>query len=99
MKPAKEQIADVIYSSIDELNEMLTASQRLEKSPQTVILEPGGGLDSLGFINFVSLVEDKYFDKFGQRIVLAQTDPSRDGRHPFQSIVSLVEYIDSLSDS
>ncbi|HUA38735.1 MAG TPA: hypothetical protein VMA35_10125 [Candidatus Sulfopaludibacter sp.] len=97
MKPSKEQIAEVIYASIDGVNEMLAPDQWLEKSPQTVILKQGGGLDSLGFVNFVSLVEEKYFDRFGQRIILAQTNPPQNGRHPFQSVESLIEYLDSLS--
>lgn len=98
MKPSKEQIVEVIYSSIDGLNEMLPPDQWLEKSPQAVILKQGGGLDSLGFVNFVSLVEEKYFDRFGQRIVLAQTGPSPDGQHPFQSVECLIEYIELLSN-
>lgn len=98
MRPTKEQITDVIYTSIDELNEMLGSNQQLQKSLQTAILKQGEGLDSLGFINFISLIEEKYFDRFGRRIVLAQMDPAHDDKRAFESIGNFVDYIDSLGN-
>ena len=96
MEATKGQIAETIYASIDELNEMLAPDQRLEKALTTVILKQGGGLDSLGFVNFVSLVEDKYFERFGRRIILTQPDPAANGKNPFESVATLIDYIDSL---
>ncbi len=98
MRPTKEQITDVIYTSIDELNEMLGSNQQLQKSLQTAILKKGEGLDSLGFVNFISLIEEKYFDQFGRRIVLAQIDPAHDDQRAFESIGNFVDYIDSLGN-
>lgn len=97
MSSKKEQITKAIYSSIDDLNEMLAPEQRLEKTLGTTILTQGGGLDSLGFVNFLALVEEKYFEQFGQRIVLTEIDGGPNGRHPYESIGSLVEYIDLLA--
>jgi acyl carrier protein len=99
MIPTKEQIAEVIYASIDDLNEMLAPDQRLQKSMATAILKQGSGLDSLGFVNLVSLVEEKYVERFGESIVLTQTDPARNASHPYESIGALVDYIDSLARS
>jgi acyl carrier protein len=99
MRPTKEQITDLVFASIDQLNEMLGNNHRLEKTQKTVILKDGCGLDSLGFINLVSLVEEEYLNRFGQSITLSSTDMPSDGSSPFESIGTLVEYIDSLAAS
>jgi acyl carrier protein len=99
MKPSRQNIADVVFSSIDELNEMLGSNHRLEKSLQSRILGQPNGLDSLGFINLVTLIEEKYFERFGSRIVLTQTSDKRLEGQAFESIGSLVEFIDSSGPS
>jgi acyl carrier protein len=99
MRPTKEQIADVVFASIDELNKMLGSNQRLQKTLQTTILKQGSGLDSFGFINLVSLIEEMYFDRFRERIVLTQMDSTREDKPRFESVGSLVEFIHSLAVS
>jgi acyl carrier protein len=96
MRPTKEQIAQVVFASIDELNEMLGNNRQLEKTQKTVILKNGFGVDSLAFINLVSLIEEQYLVRFGQSITLSSTDVSSEGNSPFESVESLVEYIHSL---
>jgi acyl carrier protein len=99
MKPSRQNITDVVFSSIDELNEMLGSNQRLEKSLHSRILGQPNGLDSLGFINLVILIEEKYFERFGYRIVLTQTSDKRLEEAAFESIGNLVEFIDSSCPS
>ncbi len=99
MRPTKEQITEVVFAGIDELNEMLGNNGRLEKTQRAVILKDGCGLDSLGFINFVSLIEEQYLSRFGQSITLSSADISSECNSPFESVESLVEYIQSLAGS
>jgi acyl carrier protein len=97
MRPTKDQITEVVFASIDQLNEMLGSNRQLGKTQETVILKDGCGLDSLGFVNLVSLIEEQYLNRFGQSIILSSTSKSPEGDSPFESIGSLVEYIDSLA--
>ena len=88
---------DVVFASIDELNEMLGTEQQLRKSLQTPILKHGHGLDSLGFVNLVSLIEEEYLNRFGRSIILSPQGAPSENSNPFESVGSLVAYLDSLA--
>ena len=96
MNSNKEQIIALIYSSVDELNALMGHKQSLGKSLQTVILKDGVGLDSLGFVNFVSLVEQKCEEQFGKSLVLTQAENKVGAKDAFESIGTLVEYVEAL---
>jgi acyl carrier protein len=65
MKPTKDELVDIIYQSLEEVNEQLPSDAQLRKSLDTTLVGRAGGLDSLGFVNFVALVEEKCADKYG----------------------------------
>ena len=93
MSPGRDQILEVVYASIDELNILMGRKQKLEKTPQSVILKNGAGLDSLGFVNLVSRIEQKCEEKLGRSLVLTQTDMPVGAEDPFETIETLVTYI------
>ncbi len=97
MGPNSQQIIAVIYASIDELNALRGNNHGLEKSLQTVILKDGEGLDSLGFVNLVSLIEQKCEEQFGKSLVLTPTgrwfESSKD---PFETVETLLEYVETV---
>jgi hypothetical protein len=93
MDITREKIIEMLYECIGELNEQRAKDQQLACSPQTP-LGDGAGLDSLGFVNFVALVEEKCHDRFGRGLLLsgAQVDPA--ARDPFGTVSSLAEFIE-----
>lgn len=93
MNPDQTQILSVIFSSIDELNDLLSKDQRVEKSLQSHVL---ARLDSLGFVNFVSLLEEKCRQHFGKTVVLTQTDAATKAKDPFETVQSLADYLEAL---
>ena len=95
MSRNKEQIIAVIYASIDELNALMGNNHKLKKSLETIILKDGKGLDSLGFVNLVSLVEEKCQEQFGKSLVLTQADRQVGSKDPFETIETLVEYVEA----
>ncbi len=58
MNITKQQSLDVIYESLDGLNEQLPDDKQMAKSPDTILLGDNGGLDSLGFVNFIGVLEE-----------------------------------------
>ena len=58
----RERALDLIYETIDIVNQQLPAARRLARSPETVIVGPGGSLDSLGIVTFVLALEEKAGD-------------------------------------
>jgi acyl carrier protein len=99
MNPTKEQIVAIIFESIDEVNELMGSNRQVQKSLQTNLLKHGEGLDSLGFINFVSLIEEKYSRLTGRIIVLTQAGVKSSVTNPFETIGTLAEYIEASAKS
>jgi len=78
MKPTKEELLDIIYQSLEEVNEQLPNGQQIQKSPDAALVGRAGGLDSLGFVNFLALVEEKCAHKYGIALSLTDTSSSED---------------------
>jgi len=56
----KKKIENIIYQSIDELNNfLLDNDQKLEKSLKLIIFGSDSMLDSLSTINFIVILEEK----------------------------------------
>ena len=94
MENTREQILELLYESIDELNEQLDQGQRLSKSPETPLQGDGGGLDSLGFVNLVALVEEKCYERLGVSLVLTGGGGISDARNPFETVGTLAAHIE-----
>jgi acyl carrier protein len=91
MKPTKEELIDIIYECLEEVNEQLPEDQRIQKSPDASLVGRAGGLDSLGFVNFIALVEEKCAYKYG--IALSLTDTSL---HENGALEDVGRFADSL---
>ena len=65
-----EQIMQMIYEAIDEVNEEADAEGVIEKSPDTVLIGESAQLDSMGFVTFIATVEDGIAESFGAQIEL-----------------------------
>lgn len=99
MEITRDKIIEVLYASITELNEQRGKDEQLAKTPQTPLLGDGAGLDSLGFVNFVALVEEKVQDRFGKSLMLSDATDKPGVRDPFASVSTLAEYIElALTD-
>lgn len=96
MQVDRDQILNLIYNSIDALNEQFARNNWLEKSPQTLLSGTGGALDSLGFVNLVANIEEKVEGEFGIGLSLTDTAVVASGEDPFHSIGSLADHLSLL---
>ena len=92
----KERMFELIYQSIDELNEQYEQEQKLEKSLDTILMGKGSKLDSLGLVNLVVSVETAIEDEFDITITLADDRAMSQKHSPFRTVGSLSEYIEML---
>ena len=92
----RELVLQWIYAVIDELNEQLDHKQRLDKSPDTVIIGQGGKLDSLGLINFIVGLEQKVQEQAGVEITLADRMLDTTQDNPLRTVESLAAHIVAL---
>jgi len=91
MEPKKEELIDIIYQSLDEVNEQLPHEEQIQKSPDATLIAGVGGLDSLGFVNFLALVEEKCAEKYG--ISLSLTDISAQEDDCFEDVGKFVDFL------
>lgn len=89
----KARVQGAIYRAIDDVNMQLTAEERLDKTPETLLLADGGKLDSLTVVNLVVMVEEMIEDEFGVMINIADQDVGALGHNPFRSVGTLTDYI------
>ena len=91
-----EKIIQVIFDTVDELNEQYTEEQRLAKSIDTVLFGEGGKLDSIGVVTLIVATEQKLEEIFGISLTLADEKAMSQERSPFRTIGSLADYIEML---
>ena len=91
-----EEVFNIIYLSVDEINNDEDQEKKLEKSPDTILLGPGSYLDSLGLVNFIVSVEQNINDTFNSSIILADERAMTQEQSPFSSIQALASYIQML---
>ena len=95
---AKEEIREVIFTAIDEVNALLPKDRRLKKSADLILSGDAGGLDSLGLINLVVSTEQKFQERFGFPITLADERAMAESNNPLKSVETLIDYISYLAN-
>ena len=96
MQLSKEKIVQIIYDSVDEVNETLVEEERLNKLPDTLLAGEKGNLDSLGLINFIIEVEGRIQKNLGLNLNLVEALESPE--KPMASICQLAEYIETQAN-
>jgi acyl carrier protein len=94
--PDHKNIVEMIFTTIDELNELLPPAQQLEKSVDTVVFGADGKLDSLGLVTLIVAVEQKIMETFNVTLTLADEKAMSQRNSPFRSIGTLAGYIEQL---
>ena len=90
-----EEILQLIYDGIDEVNASPETQEAIEKSPDTVLIGEGGNLDSLGFVTLAVEIERDVERKFKKAISLMEVVEVMD-EAPF-TIARLADFIDDLT--
>lgn len=88
-----ENLLELIFEVIDEVNGQLPPDCRLEKSPETVIVGKGGALDSLGVTNFLITLEEKVSAASGRSVALLRDDFLDGEDSTLNTVATISEYI------
>ncbi len=88
-----EEIDQLLFDAIDEVNQLQQKSEHLHKSIETVLFGGSGKLDSMGLINFIVIIEEKIDEQYGIKISLADESIMSQENNPFNTIGTLSEYI------
>ena len=93
MERRKEQIADLVHRTVDELNEELEDNVKLEKAAETVLYGRGSTIDSMTLVSFIVAVEENIRREFGLSVTLANEKAMSMERSPFRTMDSVIGYV------
>ena len=88
----KEQILEIIYKAIEDLNEE-NHQHQLEKSDNVILLGKGSQLDSIGFVSLISYIEDYIEEEADIVVTLVNEKSIAIEPSPFRTIDTLTKYI------
>ena len=88
------ELTEIIYDAIDDLNELLPPEQTLNKTEDTVLFGGEGKLDSLGLVTFIVAVEQKISEKYQTSLALADEKAMSMMNSPFRTTGTLAAYIE-----
>lgn len=91
-----DEIIQVIYKCIDELNEELSDDDKLIKNQGTCLFDGSNSLGSMQLVNFIVNLEGKIQVKTGLNISLTQDDYTSLEKGPFRTVQSTKNYISVL---
>jgi hypothetical protein len=94
--PMREKIIQMLFSAIDEINQLLPAEEQLEKDLATPLAGDFGRLDSAGLINLIVVTEQKTADELGRPILLTDDRTLSQVDRVFRTLGTLAGYIEQL---
>jgi len=92
----RSRVEAVIHRVVDELNAQLPKPQRLEKSPETVLVGERARLDSLGLVNLVVALEQRIEDELGATVVLTEDPELLSEGGPCSTLGRLADHLTEL---
>jgi acyl carrier protein len=87
-----------IYRIVDTFNAQLPPDTQLTKTPETVVVGPGGTLDSLSIVNLLVLLEEELGKELGGRVVLLDETliaQATEGQGPLHNLRSIAIHVSS----
>lgn len=98
MVESREQILEIIYKSLDEINDLPHAKLSIKKDPATILFGQGSQLDSFALVNLIIDIESKIDEAFDKAVTLADEKAMSQMNSPFRTINSLADYIIKLCE-
>lgn len=93
----QDQVVQMIYKAIDEVNKSLTQDVRLEKKLDEVLNPAKGKLSSLGLIQLIVAIEQEFAKETSEHINLSSSVVFEQEVDPFENIETLTHYIISIA--
>jgi acyl carrier protein len=87
------QITQMLFSVIDELNQLRAPDEHLEKDLATPLAGDAGRLDSAGLINLIAVTEQKTAAEFGRSVLLTDERTLSQINQVFRTLGTLADYI------
>jgi len=94
----RDEILELVYAAIDEVNAQAADKVMVEKSPDAALLGGEKGVDSLTFVNLVVAIEERVQKKLKKSVVLVDEDSMALQEQPFRTVGTLASYVEQVVD-
>jgi acyl carrier protein len=99
-KVNKSEIIEIMRESADSLHRSKMLETKLDMAAGTLLFGEDSPLDSLGFVTFVTEVEDRLNQKTGKDLVIAVLEiDGFDENQPQLTVDKLADYLVKLTNS
>ena len=88
-----EKIRQMLFSVIDELNQLRSPDEHLAKDLATPLSGDSGRLDSAGLINLIAVTEQQTAAELGRTILLTDDRTLSQVNQVFRTLGTLADYI------
>ena len=92
----KNEAIEIIFNAIKDYNDEVEEKNILPLSLDLGLFGKDGRLDSLGLVNLIMCIEEKFEEHTGSSIVIADEKAMSQSNSPFRSVNTLAEYMASL---
>jgi acyl carrier protein len=89
-------ILKLLFDSIDEMNLDLDPKEKIVKDENTVVFGKDSSLDSIGLVNFITIIEEHLENETGNFVTIADERALSLEDSPFKTIGTLKNYIEVL---
>lgn len=96
MNVERQKILELVYASIDAINEQQNAGDRLDLREETYLLGRQSKLDSLSLVTLIVDIEQRLYNQLAMEVSLTDEKAMSQQRSPFLDVRSLTDYICSL---
>jgi acyl carrier protein len=85
-------LSSIVYPALDEAKRSVESARGIEAKGDSVLFGPGG-LDSLGLVRFIVIVEERISDQTDRSLTLASDKAMSRKNSPFRTLATLADYI------
>jgi acyl carrier protein len=89
----KQEIIAIVINQVEQLNDTFPESQKIIVNENTVLFGNGSSIDSLSLVSVIVDLEMLFSDEYGFDISLTDDRAMTREISPFDSIISLVNYM------
>jgi len=92
----KQKIEEIIIGVLQDINDDIESETLKNPMKETKLFGEDGALDSLALVSLITDLEGEIHDEFEKDIILADEKAMSQKNSPFNTVESLINYIDML---
>ncbi len=90
-------ILNALFSALDEAQQSVPSAANVDRRPDAVLFGEGG-LDSMGLVQFIVIVEERLEELYDVEVRLASDKAMSRRRSPFATVGALAEFVQECVD-